>query len=196
MSHRDQTEAMSPPPESEERAREESFRVFVEPEIEVLLRVARTMAASAADAEDLVQETLLRAYRGVHRFDGRHPRAWLLTILRNTHVNLHRRQRPLAIDDDELLRASRPAFGSGQQPSAEDAVVDLELDTELAAAVASLDPRFRAALLLVDVLDLSYAETAAVLGVPVGTVMSRLSRARARVRRHLGPSVLARGRQS
>ncbi len=187
---------MSSPPEPDDVARRLSFREFVEPEVEVLLRVARAMAASDADAEDLVQETLLRAYRGLHRFDGKHPRAWLLTILRNTNVNLHRRRRPVLIEDDELHRASRPAFGSAHAPSAEDSVVDLELDTGLDAAVSALAPKFRSVLLLVDVHDLSYAEAAAVLGVPVGTVMSRLSRARDRVRRHLGPSVLSRGRLS
>jgi RNA polymerase sigma-70 factor (ECF subfamily) len=187
---------MSSPPEQDDVARRQSVREFVEPEVEVLLRVARAMSASDADAEDLVQETLLRAYRGLHRFDGRHPRAWLLTILRNTNVNLHRRRRPILIDDDEWLRASRPAFGRTQSPSAEDCAVDLELDAELDAAVSSLSREFRSALLLVDVHDLSYAEAAAVLGVPVGTVMSRLSRARDRVRRHLGPSILSRGRSS
>ncbi len=187
---------MSSPTEHGDAERRHSFREFVEPELGVLLRVARATASNHADAEDLVQETLLRAYRGLHRFDGQHPRAWLLTILRNTNVNLHRRRRPLIVEDDELLRASRPAFGSASTPSAEDSVVDLELDSGLEAAIASLDPRFRSALLLVDVHDLSYAEAAAVMGVPVGTVMSRLSRARDRVRRHLGPSILAQGRTS
>ena len=183
-------------PGPDDEARRDGFRRHVEPEIEVLLRVARGMVSNDADAEDLVQETLVRAYRGMHRFDGKHPRAWLLTILRNTNINLHRRQRPLVVDDDELHRASRPAFGVGDQPSAEDAVMDLELDAELEAAVASLSPLFRTVLLLVDVHDLSYREAAAVMGVPVGTVMSRLSRARHRVRNHLGPSALIRGRSS
>ena len=187
---------MSSPTEPDDAARRTSFRAYVEPEIEVLLRVARGLASSDADAEDLVQETLLRAYRGLHRFDGKHPRAWLLTILRNTNINLHRRRRPLVVDDGELLRSSRPAFGPAGVDSAEDAYLDLELDAELQEAVASLDPRFRTTLLLVDVHDLSYAETAALLDVPVGTIMSRLSRARERVRRHLGPTVLTRGRLS
>lgn len=187
---------MSSPPEPGDDARRDGFRVHVEPEIVVLLRVARAMASNDADAEDLVQETLVRAYRGMHRFDGKHPRAWLLTILRNTHINLHRRQRPMVVEDDELLRTSRPAFGTTDQASAEDAVMDLVLDAELEAAVSSLGPKFRTVLLLVDVHDLSYGEAAAAVGVPVGTVMSRLSRARDRVRRHLGPSVLVRGRLS
>ena len=170
-----------------------AFRELVEPEIEVMLRVARTMTASDADAEDLVQESLLRAYKGLSRFDGRHPRAWLLTILRNTNANMHRRQRPVLVDDTQLHRESRPAFGAAERPSAEQSFLDEELDEELHAAVAALDARFRSALILVDVHDLSYAEAAAVLDVPVGTVMSRLSRARERLRRTLGPTRLSRG---
>ena len=184
---------MTSSPEPDEAARGRAFRELVEPEIEVMLRVARTMTTGDADAEDLVQESLLRAYKGLHRFDGRHPRAWLLTILRNTNANLHRRQRPVLVDDAQLHRESRPAFGVTERPSAEQTFIDEELDDELHAAVGALDPRFRAALVLVDVHDLTYAEAAAVLGVPVGTVMSRLSRARERVRRTLGPTQLSRG---
>ena len=92
-----------------------------------------------------------------------------------------------------MLRSARPAFGSAELPSAEDAYVDTELDHELSEAINELDPRFRAALILVAVHDLSYAEAAATLGVPVGTVMSRLSRARDRVRRRLGPKISSRG---
>ncbi len=169
-----------------ERSRD--FHEIVEPEIAVMLRVARSLSSSDADAEDLVQESLIRAFRGLDRFDGRHPRAWLLTILRNTNINLHRRRRPVLVDDWELAHASRPAFGAAQRVSAEDDYVAEELDERLGRAIADLDPRFRSALVLVDLHDLSYAEAAAVLDVPVGTVMSRLSRARERVRRALGPT--------
>jgi len=183
------TAARSP----DDASRNSSFRALVEPEIEVLLRVALTISSNPADAEDLVQETLLRAYRAIDRFDGRHPRAWLLTILRNTNANMHRRQRPGTIGDWELIRTTRPAFGRAELPSAEDSFVDHELHADLDAAVRALDPRFRAALILVDVHDLSYSEAAAVMGVPVGTVMSRLSRARDRVRKSLRFSPLTRG---
>jgi len=182
---------ISRPPD--DTARRATFRQLVEPEIEVLLRVALTITSNQADSEDLVQETLLRAYRAIDRFDGRHPRAWLLTILRNTNANMHRRQRPGTIGDWELIRTARPAFGRAELPSAEDTYVHEELHADLAAAVRALDPRFRAALILVDVHDLSYSEAAAVMGVPVGTVMSRLSRARDRVRTSLRSSPLTRG---
>lgn len=182
-------------PDDVERRR--AFAEVVEPEIEVMLRVARSITGSVADAEDLVQESLVRAFRAIDRFDGRHPRAWLLTIVRNTNANMHRRRRPIAVDDWELIHASRPAFGATESPAAEDVYVVQELDEALQSAVAGLDPRFRSALVLVDVHDLSYAEAAAVLDVPVGTVMSRLSRARERVRKALGPTfTTTRGEQS
>lgn len=166
-------------------ARQAAFRRHVEPEIDVLLRVGRTLTGSWADAEDLVQDTLIRAYRGIDRFDGAHPRAWLLTILRNTNLNSLRRQRPVLLEDPAEIDRHRLAFGATVAPSPEDTVTDLILDDDLQRAVNSLDPRFRTVLLLIDVDQLSYAEVAEVLDIPVGTVMSRLSRARDRVRTQL-----------
>ncbi len=163
----------------------QAFKAYVEPEIEVLLRVGRTLTGSTAEAEDLVQDTLVRAWRAVERFDGAHPRAWLLTILRNTHRNRARRQRPDLVPEAHTLPGARPAFGSAANDSPEQLVLDRTLGAPLEQAVAALDPRFRRVLLLVDVDGLSYAEAAQALGIPVGTVMSRLSRARARVRKHL-----------
>lgn len=179
MDHRPGQEA-APTTASEDRLR--SFRAVVEPEIEVLLRVGRSLTGSETDAEDLVQETMIRAFGAVDRFDGRHPRAWLLTILRRTHLNMNRRQRPSAIGDWDLVQGARPAFGRTEAPSAEESALDAHLAPALQSALAALDPRFRAVVVLVDVHDLSYADAAAVLDVPVGTVMSRLSRARARLR--------------
>lgn len=170
-----------------------AFRAQIEPEIGVMLRVAVSLTGSHADAEDLVQESLIRAFRAMGSFDGRHPRAWLLTILRNTNVNLHRRQRPGLVEDWEALRRSRPAFGAATQASPEDIVLDGMLDERLGAAVAELDPRFRVVVLLVDVHEFTYAEAAAALGIPVGTVMSRLSRGRDRLRRRLGAQLLTPG---
>ncbi len=178
------------PPEIDGLDRQaDGFRRYVELEIEVLLRVARTLAG-ASDADDLVQETLVRAWRSVDRFDGRHPRAWLLTILRNTNMNMHCRQRPDSVDDVASFDDAKPAFGI-HPPSTEDRVMDSFLTEDLERAVQSLDTKFRTVLLLIDVDQLTYAEAAEALGVPVGTVMSRLSRARDRVRRHLRPTFAA-----
>lgn len=169
-----------PPSADDDGSRAIAFRAYVEPQIEVLLRVGTTITGSVPDAEDLVQETLIRAFRALDRFDGRHPRAWLLTILRNTNLNMHRRRRPDLVEDWNAIASARPAFGDVPS-SPEEECIDEILDGDLAAAVQGLDPRFRTALLLIDVDQLTYAEAADVLGVPIGTVMSRLSRARNRV---------------
>ena len=174
----------SAPTESTGR-RQQAFRRYVEPEIEVLLRVARTLTGSWADSEDLVQDTLIRAYRAIEGFDGAHPRAWLLTILRNTNHNSHRRQRPDLTAQITDLDGQRPAFGAVTAANPEQTVTDRLLDDPIENALAALDPKFRTVLLLIDVDQLTYAEAAELLGIPVGTVISRLSRARARVRANL-----------
>ena len=165
--------------------RADAFRAYVEPELPILFRVALTLTGSAADAEDLVQETVIRAFRALDRFDGRHPRAWMLTILRNTNLNMRRRQRPDLAEDWDAIGDPRPAFGIERHISAEETVLEDVLNEDLESAVNSLDDRFRTVLMLVDVDRLTYAEAAQALGIPVGTVMSRLSRARDRVRAQL-----------
>jgi RNA polymerase sigma-70 factor, ECF subfamily len=155
----------------------------VEPEVGVLYRVALTLTGQPADAEDLVQDTLVRAYRAVERFNGEHPRAWLLTILRNTHRNrLRTRQLPLLSPgegDAELLEHGEP------MSSAEDIVVDAHFEGAVVRALAALPPTHRLVLRLVDVDGLTYGDAAEALGVPTGTVMSRLHRARAHIRARL-----------
>jgi RNA polymerase sigma-70 factor (ECF subfamily) len=184
------------PPDSAQTAKAHAFKTHVEPELQVLFRVALTLTRSSTDAEDLVQETLIRAFRAVETFDGKYPRAWLLTILRNTNMNLHRRRRPDLVKDWATLGEVRPAFGAPTEASAEETVLDDILSEDLETAVNSLDPRFRTVLLLVDVDRLTYAEAAEALGVPVGTIMSRLSRARDRVRLHLRGHTTPPGRTS
>lgn len=167
---------------------ERAFERHVIPEIEVLLRVAHALTRDHAEAEDLVQDTLVRAYRGIDGFDGRYPRAWLLTILRNTHINRNRRRRP------ELLGDRGPATDRLATTAAvdrTDAIVDDELDAEIVCALDALDEPFRRVVELVDIDGLSYAEAAGVLDVPVGTVMSRLHRARTRIRDRLRTAGLA-----
>jgi RNA polymerase sigma-70 factor (ECF subfamily) len=164
-------------------ASQAAFEQHVLPEIELLLRVARSLTRHDADAEDLVQDTLMRAYRAIDRFDGRHPRAWLLTILRNTHINRNRRRRPELGRDGDAADAAQ-VIGTERA----DAVVDAEFDGAVAAALGDLDERFRRVVELVDVEGLSYAEAASVLGVPAGTIMSRLHRARTRMRDRLARS--------
>lgn len=168
--------------------RRQAYTARVLPEIDVLLRVAMSMTEQRADAEDLVQDTLLRAWRSIDTFDGRHPRAWLLTILRNAQINRHRRRRPELLDDPDLV-ADRSL--SDAQDSAEDVVVGRTFDVVVDAALSALPTKFRQVVLLVDVDGLTYAETAQALGVPEGTVMSRLHRARKRIRDRLATADLA-----
>lgn len=175
----------APPGTPDLQERHRAFRVYVQPEIEVLLRVARTLTGSWPDAEDLVQDTLVRAFRAIGTFDGAHPRAWLMTILRNANLNSHRRGRPDLAPDPGYLEGGRPAFGAIAVSSPEQLVIDQFFEQDVSNALSSLDPRFRTVLLLIDVDQLTYAEVAEVLGIPIGTVMSRLSRARDRVRQHL-----------
>lgn len=157
------------------------FREQVLPELPVLHGVARRLTGSADEAEELVQDTLLRAYRAFERFDGRHLRAWLLAILRNQHRNRVRRRRPDLLDAEVAERLPGHGPDGRTDGTAERALFD-DLDPAVRAALAGLSARHRAVIALVDLDGLRYAEAAEVLGVPVGTVMSRLHRARARVR--------------
>ncbi|GAC1602888.1 MAG: RNA polymerase sigma factor [Acidimicrobiales bacterium] len=171
--------------------RQVAFVRYVLPEVDVLLRVAMSLTRRPADAEDLVQDTLTRAFQGIGNFDGAYPRAWLLTIMRNTHINRNRRRRPELLDDPaatfERLAATE---GVGAQ-TPEALVVGETFEAVVVDALDALPTRFRRVVDLVDIEGLSYAETAEALGIPVGTVMSRLHRARNRMRRRLVAAGLA-----
>lgn len=166
------------------RGRDQGFREQVLVELPVLLRVARRLTQDGHDAEDLVQDTLVRAYRAFDRFDGRYPRAWLLTILRNTHRNQLRKRRPDLMDDE--VAGALPGRGEdGRVDGVLDAVLRDDIDPIVRAGLATLSAKHRAVVALVDLDGLTYREAAELLEVPVGTVMSRLHRARAKVRAHL-----------
>ncbi len=166
---------------------DERFAEYVVPELEVLYRVARSITRNATDAEDLVQDTLVRAYKAIERFDGRYPRAWLLTIMRNAQINRVRRKRPeLMHDPDETM--SRVADESPDGADAESLVLDQEFSAPIENALAALPEKFRLVVELVDLNQLTYQEAADTLGVPVGTIMSRLHRARRNIRQHLEAS--------
>ena len=137
-----------------------------------LRRYARALVGDRAGADDLVQDTLERAWAKLHLFrQGTDLRAWLFTVMHNVHVNRIRAARPTeALDDDMPELAQRAAQG--------DALLVRDLDR----AIAALPPAQREVLLLVALEDLSYEEAAQVLGIPIGTVMSRLARAREKLR--------------
>ncbi|WP_454853612.1 RNA polymerase sigma factor [Promicromonospora soli] len=166
------------------------FDKYVVPEIPVLYRVGLGLTHQHADAEDLVQETLIRAYRAIDRFDGAHPRAWLFTIMRHAHLNRLRVRSAMLLADgdgaaDILDRIGPPV------PAAEDVVVGGLFEAVTEESLAALSDKHRRVVQLVDIEGLSYQEAADELGVPRGTVMSRLHRARSRIRADLARAGLA-----
>lgn len=167
-----------------------AFDEYVVPEIPVLYRVALSLAGQPADAEDLVQDTLIRAYRAIDRFDGAHPRAWLLTILRHTHLNRVRGRSAVLLADGDGVAATMDRLGTAT-PAAEDVVVSDLFESVVAEAMDALPDKHRQVIQLVDIEGMSYQEAADTLGVPRGTVMSRLHRARTKIRNRLTAAGLA-----
>lgn len=162
--------------------REHAFQTYVVPELELLYGMAVRLTHDPHDAEDLVQDTLIRAFRAIDRFDGRYPRAWLLTILRNTNINRGRKQTPSLLYDPDRTLGAVPAPGAdGRDGSAEPALARVP-DPVLVETLLALPDHHQAVVALVDIDGLSYREAAELLDVPVGTVMSRLHRARRRLR--------------
>ncbi len=158
-----------------------------------LYTAALRMTRNPADAEDLVQDTYLKAYRAFDSFqEGTNLKAWLYRILTNTFINTYRakKRRPEEsdIDDVEQLYLYRRLGGlEGAQSgrSAEDEVLDHFTEADIKEAVESLPEQFRLAVLLGDVEGFSYKEIAQILDVPIGTVMSRLHRGRRALQKRL-----------
>ena len=167
-----------------EATQHDAFDRYVMPEIEVLYRVARSITRNPTDAEDLVQDTVFRAYKAISNFDGRHPRAWLLTIMRNAQINRVRRKRPALLNDPDTTMERLADEDSGEI-GPEALVVETRFDAAIETALDDLPAPFRDVIELVDIHGLSYREASELLGVPTGTIMSRLHRARTRIRTHL-----------
>ena len=161
------------------------------PHLDRLHTVARHLARDRSDAEDLVQETMLRALRFFDHFTpGTNCRAWLLTILYNVFHNRYRQSSNaqwVAIREENFENQVENMSLSSQAPpnDPQTAVSDRLLDGEVKAALNGLPHDFRTVLLMVDIQELRYEEAAAVLDIPLGTVRSRVSRARAMLRRAL-----------
>jgi len=170
-----------------------TFENDVEEFVPQLYSAALRMTRNPADAEDVLQEALLKAYRGYHSFTaGTNLRAWLFRILTNTFINTYRRKnrRPDEVELGELedLYLYRRSGGDGStaaQRSAEDEELDLFVDTDIKEAVEALPDNFRIPVLLADVEGFSYKEIAEIMDVPIGTVMSRLHRGRKALERTL-----------
>lgn len=151
------------------------FEATFLPHLPAAYNLARWLTRDAADADDVVQEAYLRAFRALSGFRGGDGRAWFLAIVRNTGLTWLRRNRPpaptVAFDESRHGEsADRPATDDGES---------------LRAALAALPTEFREAVVLRELEGLSYKEVAAVTGVPIGTVMSRLSRGRGLLREKL-----------
>jgi RNA polymerase sigma-70 factor (ECF subfamily) len=167
--------------------RRQRFEELIVPEMPFLARIARAMSHSQAEADDLAQETLVKAFRAIDRFDGRYPRAWLTRIARNTAINRDQRNREFLQTDESTVE---PEPDPGEVTNPEDIVLSQVVDGNLRAALDELPPTFRTLIQLVDVEGMSYQEAADVLDIPIGTVMSRLHRARERLRKALTGTTL------
>jgi RNA polymerase sigma-70 factor (ECF subfamily) len=162
-------------------ARDRAFTETALPHLGALARVAMALTGNEADADDLVQETFLRAYRHWSTFEpGSDCRRWLSTICRNAFLEQRRRDaRSTAMEDQELesLAAAR-LYNHARASGVDQMFARLDLGPAISNAVAALDPIFRSVAVLVDVEGFTYEEVAEALAVPVGTVRSRLYRAR------------------
>jgi RNA polymerase sigma-70 factor (ECF subfamily) len=156
-----------------------------------LYRAAVRLTVSPADAEDLLQETYLRAYRGFAGFEpGTNLSGWLYRILTNTYITSYRKRQiePKTVPVDTWDRSSAVAQRN-VEASAETVVIDSIPAQRIQEALASLPERYRRVVLLFDVDGFSYKEIAGMVGVPLGTVMSRLHRGRKALKDRLLPPV-------
>ena len=164
-----------------------------------LYSAALRMTRNPADAEDLVQETYLRAYRGFGGFqEGTNLKAWLYRILTNTYINAYRakQRRPHETDLDDvedLYMYKRIGALQASSRSAEDQMFDLFTDDEVKQSLEELPENFRLPVLLADVEGFAYKEIAEMLDIPIGTVMSRLHRGRKAMQKRLFDYAQARG---
>jgi len=160
----------------------ERFRSVVLPHLADAYALARWLTGNRADAEDVVQDACLRAFRAIGGFAGGNARAWVLTIVRHTAYTWLGKNRPAtlvavediaAIEEEQVQRGTMP-----DAPTPESALMAKADAARLEAAILALAPAFRETFVLRELHGLDYREIAGVTGVPVGTVMSRLARAR------------------
>jgi RNA polymerase sigma-70 factor (ECF subfamily) len=166
-----------------------------------LYTAALRLTRNSADAEDLVQETFLKAYRAFGSFEeGTNLKAWLYRILTNTFINNYRasKRRPEKADVEDiedlyLYKRLNELPSPGVGRSAEEELLDRITDDEVKGAIESLPESFRIAVLLADVEGFSYKEIAEITDVPIGTVMSRIHRGRKALQKALLSFAEARG---
>src|SRR5579872_370870 len=159
------------------------FEEMVTSHLDPLYRTALRLTGRPQDAEDLVQETYLRAWRSLHTYrPGTNPKAWLFRILHNAHIDRYRASTRTVQTVDEM-EGQDPAFVVHETP--ESVVLSGVMDAEIRQALMALPEVFRSCLILADLEGFSYQEIADILGIPRGTVMSRLFRGRRAMRRAL-----------
>src|SRR5215813_12222359 len=159
--------------------------------LEPLFATAMRLTRNRADAEDLVQDTYVKAFRFAEQFKpGTNLRAWLYTILHNTWRNKLRdaSRDAVEVDSEQVEQASSVAGGAGAYETPERILMRGTLDADLQAALDGLPDAFRQAVWLRDVEEFTYAEIAEMLNVPIGTVMSRISRGRRMLFEKLSPA--------
>jgi RNA polymerase sigma factor (sigma-70 family) len=159
------------------------FRNVVMPHLHDAYTLARWITRNQGDAEDVVQEACLRAFRAIDSYSGGNARAWVLTIIRNTAYSWLRKNRSaLVVQVEDLGDLEGVDLAGNPDTTTPESLLIAENDAaRLEAAISSLPDYFREALILRDVQGLEYREIAAITGVPVGTVMSRLARGRSRL---------------
>jgi RNA polymerase sigma-70 factor (ECF subfamily) len=169
--------ALSP---AEQREYDLSFEREALPWLDDVYRFALSLTRNDADADDLVQETYLRAYRSWHTFErGSDARRWLFTICRNAFLRTRERARhQVELEDGDVESVASQLAESSSRPGDEQLLSRLDLGPALKRALDELAEPFRSAVTLVDVEDQSYEAAAEILGVPIGTVRSRLFRGR------------------
>ena len=157
------------------------FARIVLPHLADAFSLARWLTGNDTDAEDVVQDVCLRAFRGISGFRDGNARAWVLTIVRNTAYTWLGKNRPAMLvvtDDLEGAESAEVAYDDG---AAETEMIAKADAARLQAAIDKLPPPFRETLVLRDLQGLDYRQIARVTGVPIGTVMSRLARGRRRL---------------
>lgn len=154
------------------------FEQLVLPHLDSATNLARWLLRNRADSDDLVQEAMLRAYRFFDRFHGGDARAWLLQIVRNTCYTWLEKNRP-----SELMTEFNEEVHQRPSATPESLAAQADERQRLMLALESLSPRFREVLVLRELEGCSYKEIGEITGIPIGTVMSTLSRARERLQR-------------
>jgi len=168
------------------------FYAHLWPQRAMVLRTARFLCRNHAEADDLAQETLVKAFKSIEQFDESHPagaKSWLSAILRNTWIDRMRASgrhgTALSLDSEELDVADSHGPAAVAEVDDPDAMLEAFGDAELIAALKTLPEEIRWTLLLVDVESLDHSAAAEILGIPEGTVKSRAHRGRAMLREHL-----------